>query len=49
MLELVASALILGAGLKAVVNGGTGRKSGRKNSNYKDAMGWSHDNHKKLF
>lgn len=49
MLELVASALILGAGLKAIVGGDTRRKGGKKNSNYKDAMGWSHDNHKKLF
>lgn len=48
MVELVASALILGAGLKAVLNAGTGR-SGRRNCNYKDAKGWSHDNHKKLF
>ncbi|MDY3936331.1 MAG: hypothetical protein SOZ07_06725 [Prevotella sp.] len=48
MLELVASALILGAGLKAIAGGGSNRK-GRKNSNYKDAMGWSHDNHKKIF
>lgn len=51
MMELVASALILGAGLKAIVGGDTRtrRKGGKKNSNYKDAMGWSHDNHKKLF
>lgn len=49
MLELVASALILGAGLKAIVGGDTRRKGGKKNSNYKDAMGWSHDHHQKLF
>ena len=49
MLELVASALIMGAGLKAIVGGDTRRKGGKKNRNYKDAMGWSHDNHKKLF
>lgn len=48
MIELVASALILGAGFKAVLNGGT-KKGGRKNSNYKDAVGWSKDNHKKLW
>lgn len=48
MLELVASALILGAGLKAVFNSDTGRK-GRRNNNYRDAKGWSHDNHKNLF
>ncbi len=50
MLELVASALILGAGMKAVFNADTGRGGRRKrSSNYKDAMGWSHDNHKKIF
>ena len=49
MLELVASALILGAGIKAALGGGNSRKSGRRNSNYKDAMGWSHDHHQKLF
>ena len=49
MIELVASALILGAGFKAFVGGGNNHKRGRKNSNYKDAMGWSHDNHQKLF
>lgn len=48
MLELVASAPILGAGLKAVFGADTGRR-GRKNSNYRDAKGWSHDNRKKLF
>lgn len=49
MLELVASALILGAGLKAVIKGDSRQKGRRKNSNYKDAMGWSHDHHKKIF
>lgn len=48
MMELIASALIMGVGLKAIVGGGSSRK-GRRNSNYRDAMGWSHDNHKKLF
>ncbi len=49
MLDMIASALIMGVGLKAIVGGDTGRKRGKKNSNYKDAMGWSHDNHKKIF
>ena len=49
MIELVASALILGAGFKAVLNGGTSKRGSRKNSNYKDAVGWSKDNHKKLW
>ncbi|MGP1493370.1 MAG: hypothetical protein ACTTJJ_08150 [Prevotella fusca] len=49
MFDLALSALILGVGFKAIVGGGSNRKRGRKNSNYKDAMGWSHDNHQKLF
>lgn len=48
MVDLIASALILGVGLKAVFNADTGHR-GRRNSNYRDAKGWSHDNHKKLF
>lgn len=48
MIEIIASALILGAGFKAVLSADTGRGR-RKNSNYRDAKGWSHDNHKSLF
>ena len=49
MLELIASAVIMGAGLKAIFNADTKGGRRRRNSNYRDAKGWSHDNHKKLF
>ena len=42
MIELAVCACIFGAGIKAALGGGNSRKSGRRNSNYKDAMGWSH-------
>lgn len=49
MFEVAVCACIFGAGIKAALGGGNSRKSGRRNSNYKDAMGWSHDHHQKLF
>ena len=49
MIELAVCACIFGAGIKAALGGGNSRKSGRRNSYYKDAMGWSHDHHQKLF
>lgn len=48
-MDFIAGCAILALGFKAIVGGGSSRKRGRKNSNYKDAMGWSHDNHQKLF
>ena len=47
-MDFITGVAILAIGFKAIV-GGSNRKRGRKDSNYKDAMGWSHDNHQKLF
>ena len=47
-MDFIAGVAILALGFKAIVGGGSNRKRGRKNGNYKDAMGWSHDNHQKL-
>lgn len=48
-MDFIAGVAILALGFKAIVGGGSNRKCDRKNGNYKDAMGWSHDNHQKLF
>lgn len=49
MLDLIASALIMGVGLKAIVGGDTGRKKGKKNSTIRMLWGGRTITTKKCF